>query len=252
MFRHSLLNTLACLSLGLLLLTPVSGRELSPVTANEPPQSVLFIGNSLTMYNNAVYTHLRRLLTAENPANRQGIFLKSVMINGAFLADHRGGLEYLLNKWDFDVVVLQGHSQEAINATMVDGFRSATREYVQLIRSDGGRPVLFMTWAYADRPEMSTGLVAGYERLGADLGVEVVPVGLAFARAIQDVPGVQLHVEDGIHPSLQGTYLTAAVFYAALYGKSPADLAYTAGLDETLARQLRSVAWRTVREYDSH
>jgi hypothetical protein len=81
------------------------------------------------------------------------------------------------------------------------------------------------------------------------LDIVVIPVGLAFERAIENNPGVVLHDPDTKHPSLEGTYLAAAVFYAALYGKSPVSLGYNANLDETTARQLRQAAWQTVIEY---
>ena len=34
-----------------------------------------------------------------------------------------------------------------------------------------------------------------------------------------------------------------------LFGKSPVDLKYTAGLDATVARFLQTVAWDTVQDY---
>ena len=108
-----------------------------------------------------------------------------------------------------------------------------------------------MTWAYADRPEMTNKLVVAYTHVGEESGMRVVPVGLAFANAQKQIEGVRLHDADNVHPSLAGTYLAAAVFYSALYGKSPAALAYEAGLDGTLAHQLREIAWNTTVDYKS-
>jgi hypothetical protein len=96
---------------------------------------------------------------------------------------------------------------------------------------------------------MTTQLANKFRRLGKELDVMVIPVGLAFERAIENIPGVVLHDPDTKHPSLEGTYLAAAVFYASLYGKSPVGLDYNAGLDEKIARQLRQAAWQTVIEY---
>lgn len=249
MSTEHVFNKLQCLLLGLFLLHSASAQATAGGPHTAPPQSILFIGNSFTFYNNAVYTHLRKLLIADDPATRQSIFLKSMTVSGAVLSDHRGGLTQLLDARDWDVVVLQGHSREATDEAKLEGFASTLREFTRAIRAKGAEPVLFMTWAYADQPGMTPGLASAYARLGEDLNARVAPVGLAFARAAEDIPGVRLHDADKVHPSLEGTYLAAAVFYATLYGESPVGLEYAAGLDDALARQLRAVAWRTVQLY---
>lgn len=237
------------LVLAVLEITSVQAREPRPITGIEPPESVLFVGNSFTFYNNAIYTHLRKLLVAEDASNRQKIFLKSMTTSGAMLSDHSGGLKQLLASREWGVVVLQGQSREPIDNDTAPGFQATVRVYSEAIRSTGAEPVLFMTWAYAGQPEMMDQLANEFRRLGKELDVMVIPVGLAFERAIENIPGVVLHDPDKKHPSLEGTYLAAAVFYASLYGKSPVALDYNAGLDEKIALQLRQAAWQTVIEY---
>jgi len=243
-----------CLFLGLVLatleVTIVEARESIPVAEIEPPESILFVGNSFTFYNNASYTHLRKLLVAEYASSRQRIFLKSMTISGAMLADHAGGLEQLLASRSWDVIVLQGQSRAAIDKDMAAGFESTARTYSKAIRARGAEPVLFMTWAYAGQPEMTAQLATEFGHLGRKLNVMVIPVGLAFGRATETINGIVLHDPDKKHPSLEGTYLAAAVFYASLYGKSPVPLAYNAGLDDKTALQLRQTAWQTVSEYN--
>jgi len=76
-----------------------------------------------------------------------------------------------------------------------------------------------------------------------------MPAGLAFARALDKRPDLVLRIEDKKHPTLMGTNLTACVFYAALYYKSPVGVAYTAELDEADANFLQEVAWETVKDF---
>ena len=242
---------LPALLLFMLFAVPASASEHNvPLVESESPHSILFTGNSFTFYNNAIYTHMRKLLMAEDPGSRQRIFLKSMTMSGAVLGDHRGGLEQMLNSREWDVVVLQGHSREAIDPDLVPDFRASLDEFSASIRQNGAEPVLFMTWAYADRPELIVELEPAFVKLGMDLNIRIVPVGSAFAEAIRQIPGVVLHDEDKIHPSLAGTYLAAAVFYSALYGKSPATLEYDAGLDQELAGKLRQIAWQSVQTFD--
>ena len=244
------LSALLCV-LVLCLFAPVHLEAQSDTAPSSAPDSILFVGNSFTFYNNAIYSHLRKLLMAEDPATRQSILLKSMTISGAVLADHDGGLKQMLDLRPWHTIVLQGHSLEAVDPERTDGFTQTLAEFSSLIENRGARPVLFMTWAYAGRPEMIEQLAPAFSRLGEQMDMKVIPVGLAFVQALNDIPGLELHVADKIHPSLAGTYLAAAVFYAALYGKSPEHLEYDAGLDAATARQLRQIAWNSTRDYYS-
>lgn len=246
---RSLKGLLVSLLLSLSPITAVQAQDSQFITAIDPPESILFVGNSFTFYNNSVYTHLRKLLVADDPSSRGKIFLKSMTISGALLSDHRDGLMQVLSSREWDVLVLQGQSRELLDEKTAPGFKSTVRTYSDAIRSRGAEPVLFMTWAYADKPEMSVQLANEFRQLGKKMDIPVIPVGLAFKRALEELPGVVLHAADQKHPSLEGTYLAAAVFYSALYGKSPVALNYSAGLDDNIARQLRQTAWQTVIEY---
>ena len=236
----------------LILLAPglFASEPASPQT--ETPERILFVGNSFTYFNNSLHGHLRKLLAAGNPDTRDINFLKAMTISGEVLANHEGGLRHMLDVYSWDVVVLQGHSLEAVDPEKRPGLEAAAEKYVGMIREKNARPVIFMTWAYQDRPGMTETLKAVYAELGASLGVMVVPVGLAFADALESIPGLTLHHPDKIHPSVEGSYLAACVFYAALFGKSPAGFGYTAGLDEHVALKLQQSAWQTVSGYYHH
>ena len=71
-------------------------------------------------------------------------------------------------------------------------------------------------------------------------------VGGAWARASRQENAPFTHRElydpDGSHPSLKGSYLTASVFFAALYGNSPEGLSYPQGLSKKSARFIQRVA----------
>jgi hypothetical protein len=51
---------------------------------------------------------------------------------------------------------------------------------------------------------------------------------------------------DGSHPSEQGTYLAACVFYAAIFHQSPEGLSYLAGLTKETPTFLQRIAASTV------
>ena len=227
------------------------------VTAIDPPHKVLFVGNSFTYYGDGVGGKFARLARATDQANRKKYKWRSMTISAARLADHVWGLQAinrkpsptdrLARKWD--AVVLQGHSTEPIREKLKGDFQAAAKELDGIIRKNGARTVLFMTWGYDGKKGMTQKLRDAYTAMANRLDALVVPVGLAFELAQKENPRAGLFASDNKHPSPKGSYLAACVFYAAFYGKSPEGISYTAGLDPETARFLQAAAWKTVRAF---
>ena len=123
------------------------------------------------------------------------------------------------------------------------------RKYSDTLKRAGVKPVLFMSWAYKDKPEMTAMLAEQYTRAGNANEALVIPAGLAFAKAIARRPDIELYQADKRHPSVAGTYLATCAVYATLYRKSPVGLSYTAGLSPELAALLQASAWEAVQDY---
>ena len=140
-------------------------------------------------------------------------------------------------------------SQCPLHPQLKSAFYEFSKKHSETVRRHGAKPVFFMSWAYADKPEMTVQLADAYTKVGNDNDAFVIPSGLAFARALAQRPNLVLHAADRRHPSLAGTYLAAATVYAALFKKSPEGLKYTAGLDDGTAAFLQKVAWETVQDY---
>jgi hypothetical protein len=219
-----------------LLLVPVTSS-----TAGEPDK-ILFVGNSFTYYNNSLHNHYEALVESANGS----LHARIMTISSGHLPEHVAGLPSLAASDDWDVIVLQGYSKGPISDGTAQPFRDAAKQLVQVIRDNDARPAFFMTWAYSDEPEMTALLDDAYTSIGKQLGAQVVPVGLAFERAIQLRPGLKLRIADRKHPTIAGTYLAACTFYAALHRKNPEGLSYTAGLDPDDAAFLQRIAWQTV------
>jgi hypothetical protein len=231
------------------------------------PASMIFIGNSFFYYNNSLHNHVQRLLHAAEPDYK--LRATSVTISGSgeswhdvdayfrpgaigsysFTRDNR----VVINKIDdghlFDLAIIMDCSQCPIHPQLQAEFFTYSRKHSETLRRHNARPVFFMSWAYADRPEMTQQLAEAYTKAGNDNDALVIPAGLAFARAHAQRPTLVLHADDNRHPSMAGTYLAAATVYAALFRKSPEGLDYTAGLDADTAKFLQTVAWQTVQDY---
>jgi hypothetical protein len=231
------------------------------------PKSEIFIGNSFFYYNNGMPSHVTSLEKAADPENKQSYRATMVTIGGSgfdwhdaesyFRPDAVGSYSFdeqnnvVFNKRDrlFDAAVMMDCSQCPIHPKLKGVFTEYARKDAGIVRAHGARPVFFMSWAYADKPEMTAQLAEAYTVAGNANDALVIPAGLAFARAVGKQPELNLYAPDKRHPSLAGTYLAACVVFAALTGRSPVGNSYFAGIDEPTARFLQNVAWETVQEY---
>ena len=104
----------------------------------------------------------------------------------------------------FGVAVMMDCSRCPIHPALRLAFANYTKRDSAIIRAHGARPVLFMSWAYADRPEMTALLEEAYTVAGNANAALVIPAGLAFAHALQRQPQLNLYAGDKSHPSLAG------------------------------------------------
>jgi hypothetical protein len=235
---------------------------------NPPPQTLLLVGNSFFYFNDSMHRYLGGMVAEGMPELRGKYRATSLTISGsglnwhdleAYLKPGSGMASYsftadnkvVFNKFDkpFEGVIMNDCSQCPIHPQLKDLFHEFAKKHSDTAAKRGAKPILFMTWAYQDAPEMTLQLAEQYTIAGNANDALVIPAGLAFARSVAKSPGLNLYNADKRHPTLAGSFLGAATIYAALYGKSPAGLKYRAELDETTAAFLKGVAWETVREY---
>lgn len=239
-----------------------------PVQKNlgEVPESLLYIGNSFFYYNNSLHNHVSRLAaTAPSPARIRSV---SVTISGSGFDWHDVDTQFRPNavggySFDasnnivfndpkrklFDVAILMDCSQCPVHPQLSKVFHEYAKKHSDTVRKHGAKPVFFMSWAYADKPEMTRQLADAYTQAANANGVLVIPAGLAFARSLAQRPALQLYAPDKRHPSLAGTYLAAATVFATLFERTPVGATYTAGLDPDTARHLQAAAWEAMNEY---
>ena len=221
--------------------------------ANKACTRVLFIGNSYTYVND-----LPSMLAALARSGGHQIETGMAAEGGLTLADHVGSTatQAKLASGHWDLVILQEQSQiPAIAQFRTDQMYPAARQLIRTIRLDGAKPMFYLTWAHRDGwPEnglpdyarMQAQIDQGYLTIGRELGVAVAPVGRAWATVVSQSSRPGLWQDDGSHPTTAGTYLAAAVFYAAIFDASPVGLSYDAGLPSDQAVSLRQVADDTV------
>jgi uncharacterized protein DUF4886 len=243
------------------LLAPTLRGDIALARSDRAGLRVLFVGNSFT-FKNSLPELVHDL--AAGDSGEKPIFSVEYAAPGWSLhqANKDDGLGKLLKEVRWDVVVLQEKSW--VLSFPEERWRRETsppaRDLHKKISAAGARTLLFMTWGYVrgDRwherhdtyAAMQARLADGYSKLGAELGAQVAPAGLAWAEALRRDPSLDLWAGDGKHPGRLGSYLAACVFYEMLSGREPSRSRFTAGIEPKQARLLRQVAESVLNHRD--
>ena len=180
---------------------------------------ILMLGNSFTFYHD-MPSMLAELTGAEVVAHTRG---------GARLAEHLNpdtemGAKTLaaLEKETWDYVVLQEQSNAPV--TTKDAFLTSVSALCEKIRHAGATPVLYATWAYqkdsgrmAEMPigydEMAAQMSASYHEAAKKSGALVADVGQRFYQLASEK---ELYIEDGSHPTEEGSRIAARTIAAVI------------------------------------
>ena len=217
----------------------------------EKPLRVFFVGNSYTFVND-----LPGVLAGLAQAGRGRRILTGQRTPGGYTLDQHvkdGQTVEGIEKQNWDVVVLQ--EQSILPVVQPAKMFDAAWELNKTIKSQGARTLFYLTWARKGQPQMQEGLNHAYLGVAKELQADVAPVGPAWQQANKEDPALELYLQDGSHPSPEGTYLAACVFYATLLGKSPVGLPAEVRkgrttllkIDPATAARLQQVAWQTVQ-----
>ena len=228
----------------------------------EDPKRVLFIGNSYTGVNKLPDVFLEVVKASGRPAP----VVKSSTPGGRTLKQQLGiaASMNLIEQGDWDVVVLQGQSQEPAIAEKDEAtrkeFLESAAELCKRVRtkSPKAKILFYETWARhadywlpagkkgpdvgADPKEMQARLRRWYGVAAKENDATLVPCGEAWALNYAAPKPVRLHQKDNSHPEFVGTYLNALIFFGKIYDvKSPA--AHGVGkLDDGLAKLMQGYA----------
>ena len=164
--------------------------------ATTPPQvstevkTLLWVGNSFFYYNNSMHGHVGQLLSAAGVKGTRGT---SATISGSGINWHDveahfkpGGVasysfvgdnEVRFNSFEkpFDGVMMMDCSQCPIHPKLQSIFYEYAAKHSATARKYGAAPILFMSWAYQDKPEMTAQLAAEYVKAGKQNNALVVP-----------------------------------------------------------------------------
>jgi hypothetical protein len=199
------------------------------------PLRVLFIGNSLTSWNDlpALFQALAAAGGQDRPVTR------SIVRDGFSLEDHwnTGQAQKAIadGRWDY-VVLQQGPSALPESRQLLVDY---ARRFGDAIRSTGAKPALYMVWPSTARSFDFADVSSSYQAAARAVNGTLLPVGDAWRKVLREHRHIKLYAEDGLHPTRAGSYLAALVIYRELY--QPATLALPAlGIAEADAVRLQT------------
>lgn len=238
-----------------LLLGITSMQAISQVT------QVLFIGNSYTGANN-----LPQLFSDLSLSLGDSVFVDTYNPGGYTFEMHVVDANTIakINSRPWDFVVLQEQSQRPSfppAQVAMDVYPYARQlDSLILLNNPCTETVFYMTWGrkYGDQGNcafwppvctflgMQEELRNSYVQMANDNAALVAPVGRAWQSSwIQD-SSINLWSSDNSHPSIEGSYLTACVFYETILRKSCVNASFISTVTNPNALFLQQVAHQIV------
>ena len=202
---------------------------------SQTEKRALFIGNSYTYMNS-----LPELINQIAISKGNSLIYESHTPGGSTLMQHasNSNVQSLLNATEWDYVILQEQSQNppfppSQVASQVYPYAESLCEYIREA-NPCTNPVFFMTWGRENGDSqncaayppictyegMQDRLTESYTEMAQNNESLLAPIGIAWKDLREQHPEINLYSSDGSHPSIQGSYLAACVFYAVLFDDS--------------------------------
>ena len=247
---------------------------VSNTAAGQAEISVLFIGNSLTYYNDMPEILKELAITAGKKISVASVTKgSSTMCRQASSATEIGvrvdGM--LQNHWDYVVIQPSRRITPKEDSVRIAEFEAGKR-LDSRIKKTGAETVIYCTWGSNTG---STGIFRmnddkvnasadgsfaisqdGHSRFMQDicreysdmLGADIVDCAELFRYLIKEHPEVNLYHTDNKHPSVYGSFAAACAFFAYFFGESAEEAAKsnTKGVEEDIAVMLAKAADRIV------
>ncbi len=238
------------------------------LTGHAHAERILFIGNSYTSVNNLpkIYQNIVSSTGAPEPE------MKSITPGGRTLEQHLADAKTLklVDEGKWDVVVLQGQSQEAAMSESFDNIRAAFLKGASGLcdriksTSPNAQIVFYQTWArhgdYWNVPkvdlsvgknpeEMQSRNHKWYQQAAAqNKGAVVAPAGDAWLLNYQGPHPLRLHKKDNSHPEFNGSYLAALVLFAKIHPTASLSVPFHGTLSATEAKYIQDIASQSIRQ----
>lgn len=185
-----------------------------------PGSGILFIGNSLTYWNDLPLIVQAVFDTAGGARYDVGM----VAFPDVSLEDHwaDGSAREQIERGGWQIVVLQQGPSSLPDSRVL--LRDYVGRFSERIKAIGARPALYSVWPSQLRQGDFDRAIESYTIAAADVGGILFPVAAAWRAAWRRDSSVALYSADGLHPSAAASYLAALVMYGVVANKTPVGL----------------------------
>jgi phage tail protein X len=185
---------------------------------------VLFIGNSLTYYNDLplIVEALADSVPGLAPQERLAVSMAAYPDFG--LAEHwqDGTALQALERNTWNTVVLQQGSSALDESRVI--LREFTKRFDAKVKAAGARTALYAVWPSAARQFDFDRVNESYTLAASDVNAMLFPVGEAWRAAWRRDANMALYSPDGLHPTVRGSYVGALVIASMLLDRSPVGM----------------------------
>jgi hypothetical protein len=182
---------------------------------------ILFIGNSLTYYNDLplIVEALGDSVPGLTAEQRLAVSMAAYPDYALFDHWNDGAAVRALERSKWNTVILQQGSSALDESRVL--LREWTKKFDEKVRAAGARTAMYAVWPNASRQFDFDRVNESYTLAAADVNGMLFPVGEAWRAAWRRDANMALYSPDGLHPTLRGSYVGALVIASMLLDRSP-------------------------------
>jgi len=238
---------------------PSRSEVPEPAVPDSTSMNILFIGNSITYYND-MPTIFRNMANASGKNINVEKWVQGGVILGYFALN--ANAEQIINQKKWDYVILQDGDYHIIypeDHPRLAGYVYTLRNLI--LKNNPNTKILFHLLhalkdgithdnVYYDYTTFTQKIIEGTKAFARYANLTLAPVGIAWNYIVVNKPSINLYDSDGMHPSYAGSYLIASVYYSAIFKQSSVGNAYIGSLSSENARIIQTKASETVLNFN--
>jgi hypothetical protein len=243
----------------LMLALTIDCRPGESTAANPATAKILFIGNSITYYNDmpAIF---KSLAAAGGKDVYVNAWVRGGVILGYFAQSAQAA--QIINQKQWDYVILQDGDYNIICPGDHPRLALTVNFLKDLILKNNPGTKIFFHMLHAlknglnhdhfhyDYKAFTRKIVEGTVAFARLVHLQVAPVGMAWNEIVLNQPGIGLYDPDGMHPAYAGSYLIACVYYAAIFRETCVGNPFSGILSADDARIIQASAAKIVANFN--
>lgn len=187
-------------------------QDEDPNDAAEGTVRILFVGNSLTYFND-----LPELVEVAARAQGQTVVTEMLAYPNYAILDYwdDGEVQGLIANGNFDFVVIQqGPSSQAFGREVLFSYG---KKYSDLCNAHNAKLAFFMVWPSRTYYHTFDGVITNHREAAIATGSILCPVGEVWKNHFDTTGDFSYYGSDGFHPSLKGSQVAAEVIANTLF-----------------------------------